>query len=165
MSNKRQKTGAVLYITDLPDGILVGISSYLAKPSAVLFALAMSADDSQSTETQTSKAIVSSAINWNVLDFGDIEKSLAAKLCDDDIDMMLKSIHAVNKLKILKLAGCVNITGVGLNTLRSSTSLEQIDLSLVGKHEPPWIEPEPLLSENLVIPILDVSLAEGEGVV
>ena len=105
-SNKRQRTtGAVLRITDLPDGLLDGISSYLAKPSVVLFAISMSADDSEQ-QTQTSKAIISS-INWSVLDFGDIEKSLSAKLSDDDIDKMLKSIDAVNNLHILKLAGCV----------------------------------------------------------
>ena len=78
-NNKRKRTTTSntndnLHIIDLPDGLLVGISSYLAKPSVSLFALAM---NSQSTET--SKAILS-AINWSVLDFSDIEKSLAAKL-------------------------------------------------------------------------------------
>jgi hypothetical protein len=156
MSNKRQRTTESLHITDLPDGILVGISSYLAKPSVALFALAMNS----SQQTETSKAIISS-INWNVLDFSDIEKSLAAKLSDDDINKILKSIDAVNNLRILKLAGCINITGSGLDVLRLSTVLEQIDLSLVGKHEVPLIEPEPLLSEDVVLPILDSIVSRG----
>ena len=116
MSNKRQRTTTSvesLCINDLPDGILVGISSYLAKPSAALFSFVFS-PNSQQTETETSKAIIS-ATNWSVLDFGDIEKSLAVELSDNDIDKILRSIDAVNNLQILKLAGCVNISGVGLN--------------------------------------------------
>jgi len=161
-SNKRQRTtGAMLHITDLPDGILVGISSYLAKPSAVLFAMTID-DQIDSHPTQTSKAIISSN-DWSVLDFSDIEKSLAAKLSDEDIDKISRSIDAVNNLKILKLAGCVNITGSGLDVLRSSVAIEQIDLSLVGKHEVPLILPEPLLSEDVVLPILDDIISRGRG--
>ena len=152
-NNKRRRRtadSAVLHITDLPDGLLVSIANYLAKPSTVLFAIAMTIDSEQQTET--SKAIISST-NWKVLDFGDIEKCLAAKLLDEDIDNILRSIDAVNNLHILKLAGCVNITGSGLDKLRSSVAIEQIDLSLVGKHEVP-LGTESLLSEDLVIPIL-----------
>ena len=68
----------------------------------------------------------------------------------------------MNNLQILKLAGCVNITGSGLNVLRSTT-LEQIDLSLVGKHEVPLINPEPLLSEDIVLPILDNIISRKSG--
>ena len=160
MSNKRQKTnGAVLYITDLPDGILVGISSYLAKPSVALFAMAM---NSTSQPTQTSKAIISST-NWNVLDFSDIEKSLASKLSDNDIAKILRSIDAVNSLEILKLVGCVNIAGSGLDSLSTATAIEQIDMSLVGKHESPLLDPEPLLLQTEVLPILDDIISRGRA--
>ena len=111
---------------------------------------------------QISKAIISST-SWSVLDFSDIEKSLAAKLSDDDIDEILRCIDAVNNLHILKLAGCVNISGVGLNTLRSSVAIQQIDMSSVGKHEVPLIEPKPLLSETKVLPILDGIISRGRG--
>jgi len=51
-NNKRKRTTTSnnndLHITDLPDGLLVGISNYLAKSSSALFAIAM---NSQSTET------------------------------------------------------------------------------------------------------------------
>ena len=151
---------ALLHITDLPDGILVSIANYLAKPSIALFAIAMTADSEQ--QTQTSKAIISSA-NWSALDFGDVEKSLAKQLSDNDIDKILRSVDAVNNLRILKLAGCVNISGSGLNVLRSSVAIEQIDMSLVGKHEVPLIEPEPLLSETKVLPILDGIISRGRG--
>jgi len=163
-SNKRQRItssndNGEVRITDLPDGLVVGISNYLAKPSVVLFAIAMNSN-STSPPTQTSKAIVSST-NWKVLDFSDIEKGLAAKLSDDDIDNILRGIDAVNNLHILKLAGCVNITGSGLDVLRSSVAIEQIDMSLVGKHEVPLLEPEPLLSEDEVIHILDDIISRG----
>ena len=105
-SNKRQRTDTSsnneLHINDLSDGLLVGIASYLAKPSVALFAIAMKPNNSH--PTQTSRAIISST-SWNVLDFSDVEKSLASKLSDNDIDKILRSIDAVNNLKILKLAG------------------------------------------------------------
>jgi len=91
----------------------------------------------------------------NILDFGDIEKSLAAKLTDDHITTILTRIDSSNNLKTLKLAGCVNITGSCLQVIQSSAVLELLDLSLVGKHESPILDTEPLLSESIVIPILD----------
>ena len=161
-NNKRQRTTSSnrLCVNDLPDGLLVGISRYLAKPSVALFAIAMATTNSQE-QTQTTKAIIS-AFDWSVLDFGDIEKILASKLSDGVIDKILRNIDAVNDLHILKLAGCVNISGIGLNVLRSSVVIKQIDLSLVGKHESPLIEPDPLLSESVVLPILD-SIIDSRG--
>ena len=163
VSNKRQRiatSNSEFHITDLPDGLLVGIASYLAKPSVALFALAMNSSTYQ--QTQTSKAIISST-NWNTLDINDIEKSLAAKLSDDNFDKILRCKDVASNMKILKLAGCINITGSGLDTLRSSTAIQQIDLSLVGKHEVPVIEPEPLLSGEVVIPILDDIISRGRA--
>jgi len=113
-------------------------------------------------QKQTSNTIISST-NWNILDFSDIEKSLAAKLSDDGIDMILRCVDAVNNLKILKLAGCVNITGSGLDMLRSSIAIQQIDMSLVGKHESASLKPEPLLSESVVIPILEDIISNGSS--
>ena len=127
MSSKRKRTAAAgrLHINNIPNGLLVDIASYLAKPSVALFAMAMN-----SPSTQVSKTILSST-NWSVLDFGSIEISLAEQLSDDDIDKILRSIDAVNNLRILILAGCISIRGRGLNLLRSATGIIQIDLSLV----------------------------------
>jgi len=122
----------------------------------------MTADSDQQTETETSKAIISST-GWSVLDFDDIEKSLTAKLSDEDVDNVLRSIGAVNNVKILKLGGCVNITGIGLDLLRSSVAIEQIDMSLVGKHEVPLIEPGPQLSADAVLPILHSIIIGGSS--
>ncbi|KAL7537536.1 hypothetical protein ACHAXR_007895 [Thalassiosira sp. AJA248-18] len=75
---------------------------------------------------------------------------------------VLACIDAGNHLQTLKLAGCVNITGRGLEPLRGSLVLEQIDLSLVGEHESPHIEPKPLISETEVLSIL-ASIIDEDG--
>ena len=43
----------------------------------------------------------------------------------------------------------------GLQPLRGSVVLEQIDLALNKQHESSTIEPEPSISEEVVLPILD----------
>eukprot|EP00985_Skeletonema_marinoi_P028040 scaffold23822_cov143-Skeletonema_marinoi.AAC.6 len=91
------------------------------------------------------------------LDFTEIEKELAARLTDDDIKAVLWCIDAANKVKRLSLAHCVNITGSCLEQLRGSQIIEQIDLSLVGRHEDPvLIEPwhPPRKDESLVLPFV-----------
>ena len=74
---------------------------------------------------------------WGTLDFVDVEKSLASKLTDDDIGAILLCIDAKNKLKRLNLTHCYNVVGRGLEPLRFSAVLEQIDLGLVRTFEMP----------------------------
>lgn len=121
---RRQIAAKTLHITDLPAGILVDISAYLANPSKALLAVAFSPPSTFSLSlpllllpdvlmnrlSPISKAIVL-AQQWDILDFEDVEKELANKLTDDDIFAVLKSINAHDVLKRLKLYGCVNITG------------------------------------------------------
>ena len=161
--NKRRKTSADTHvgISNLPDGLLADVASYLAKSSRAFFAVAMTApsaswrEDSQCIRrpSEAADAILSSA-QWDKLDFGDIEKFLAEKLTDDDVHSILLSINAKTTLKILKLTGCINITGTGLGPLRDSVVVRQIDLSLVGYHESPYLESEPEISEVAILPIL-----------
>lgn len=94
-------------------------------------------------------------IDWHTLDFGDIEKELAAKLTDDDISKVLLHIDAAHKVKRLLLTNCLNITGSGLSSLRYSNSIEQIDMSLVKSHEKPELYPwNRILSCDQVLPVL-----------
>eukprot|EP00984_Skeletonema_dohrnii_P018372 scaffold8557_cov100-Skeletonema_dohrnii-CCMP3373.AAC.12 len=146
-------------LTGLPSGILAHAASFLAVPSMALFAIALD-DDSAASPNERSAAIVGN--QWDTLDFGEIEKELAVKLSDAHIEKVLLCIDAVNKVKRLKLTNCVNITGVGLEPLRGSLIIEQIDLSLVGEHQSPSISPEPQISCSHVLPILD-SIIEREG--
>mmetsp|Transcript_21231 Transcript_21231/g.31712 ORF Transcript_21231/g.31712 Transcript_21231/m.31712 type:complete len:313 (+) Transcript_21231:72-1010(+) len=143
----------MMYLSDLPTGALAHVSSFLPSPSRALFAVAINSRDSSS-------AVVGN--QWDVLDFGEIEKDLAAKISDDDIRGVLLSIDAVTNLKRLRLSNCINISGAGLEPLRGSTIIQQIDLSLVGDHENERLDPEPLISCTDVLPILDSIIERGE---
>ena len=59
-------------------------------------------------------------------------------------------VDASNKLKRLKLSGLINITGRGLDPLRSSAVIEQIDLSLVKRYEGQWYLQLPLFPSLIV---------------
>ena len=274
----------ILHISDLPDGFLADVVTYLSKPSRAIFAVAMTAPASTWCKinipkpSAMSKVIMSSS-DWSELDFADAERSLAKKLTDDDLGAILQcviltpladavksidnifeekmalmlshlrnenvstrlhnynaanssilrpwlvmdakreyvertgdrhwnslftalshlcevrlllkeqSVHvalaqlvhvwpsyqslvdemfaavggvAARGLKTLKLTGCVNILGRGLEPLRASTCLQQIDLSLVKEHESPDIQPDPLISRFSCLPILG-SICDKDG--
>ena len=99
--------------------------------------------------------------DWATLDFGQIEKELAAKLSDEDVRDVLLHINAANKLKKLVLTNCTNITGAGLSPLSGSSTIEQIDLSLVEKFQSPKLFPEPRISLKIVLPILNSIISNG----
>ena len=147
-------------LTDLPTGILEQTASFLAAPSRALFAIALD-ENSATTSSPNERSSVIIGNQWDTLDFGDIEKKLAASLTDDDVERVLQCIDAINKLKKLKLTNCTNITGTCLEPLRGSVVIEQIDLSLIGD-ESPYLDPEPPISCEHVLPILD-SIIEREG--
>lgn len=100
---------------------------------------------------------------WGILDFADIEKSLASRLTDDDIGAILVCIDAKNNLKRLKLAHCFNVVGHGLNPLRRSTILEKIDMGLVRQFEAPEMLDGARISQEVVFDILDSILCVKEN--
>ena len=160
-SIKRRKTeqGVDTSLSDLPIGILEHTAGFLASPSRALFAVALSTNENNSPGENYSSIAGS---DWETLDFGEIEKELAARLSDDDISHVLQHIDAVNEVKRLRLTNLTNITGDGLEPLRGSAVIEQIDLSLKATGEAarnPWINPEPSMSRDLVLPILDSIVA------
>uniref|UniRef100_A0A7S2PBG5 Uncharacterized protein n=1 Tax=Skeletonema marinoi TaxID=267567 RepID=A0A7S2PBG5_9STRA len=142
-------------LADLPSGILAHTASFLATPSRVLLLHAL--NDSDDDVPSSSSAIVGS--HHEVLDFGQIEKALAEKLSDQDIQRILLHTDAFNKVKKLLLTNCIKMTGVGLEPLRGSEIIEQIDLSIV---EFVGDDRETSISCDHVLPILD-SLIEREG--
>ena len=163
-TNKRRRTSdTAIHISDLPIGLLVDVSAYLSKPSRAMLAVAFTAPSTSwqnkniklHQSSSTSKAIVA-AQQWDTLDFMDIKKSLANKLSDDDMYAVLQCINAENVLKKLKLAGCINVTGRGLSSLRESVVLEQIDLCLLSrKYEDPESVIHHSMNKVIVLPILD----------
>jgi len=104
--------------------------------------------------SETSIAILTHH-TWESIDFKDVQQLHGRSLTDNDIRWILSCIDAQNKTKSLKFTNCVGITGRGLEPMRESTVLERIDLSLVGNHESPAIDPEPPISAETVIPILE----------
>lgn len=62
--------------------------------------------------------------------FEDFDKDMTSKLSDDEVGLILECIDARNKLQTLRLAGCVSISGRGLEALGGSTILKHVDLSL-----------------------------------
>ena len=146
-------------LSELPSGILTHVANYLDAPSRALFAAALINQNAVASDERNTVIVGN---EWTTLDFGEIEKELAVKLNDDDIEKVLQCIDAANRVKKLKLTNCIHITGVGLEPLRGSTIIEQIDLSLVGDHQSPNISPKPPISCEFVLPILD-SIIEREG--
>ena len=136
-SSKRRRIGRsgnkiTNILRNLPNEALSHVASYLPRPSMAMFAVAV-------RTSGQGRAILGSG-QFDVLDFGEIEESLALKLTDEDVKSILICIDANTKLRKLKLAGCINITGAGLDPLRGSIVLEQIDLSLVAEHEIPELD-------------------------
>ena len=160
-------TGSIL---DLPIGILLDVSEYLSKPSKALLAVALTASTSQASWkkedinlqpqlSEISTAIISPSLQWQTLDFSDVDKSLSENLSDDDIAAVLTCINAKDTLKKLILTGLVNIVGHGLYPLRGSNVLEQVDLSLASKYENPDIQTKPKISYGVILPILESIIA------
>jgi len=120
-----------IVLRDLPNEALCYVASFLPAPSKALLAIALRRDENASI-VHTGNAIIRGE-QWDTLDFGDVEKSLASKITEELMQELLQYIGAKSKVKKLKLTGCINITGFGLSPLRASAVLEQIDLSLVAK--------------------------------
>ena len=153
--NLFQASSDVSIISDLPSEPLIQISSYLKPLSRALFAVAIA---EQPDDESLSQDVIVSAIvgdDWDTLDFGEMEKDLAERLSDADISGVLRCIDARKKVKKLILTNCIGITGSCLEPLRGYWKIELLDLSLVGDHESPVLIPEPSLSCDVVLPVLD----------
>lgn len=152
----------LLNIHDLPSGALECVACFLAAPSRALLDVALDVDGIDQNPSAADGPRNNIVGACDILDFGEIEKELATKLSDEDISAVLLHIDAVNRVKRLVLTNCVNITGAGLTPLRGSIVIAQIDLSLIAGCEDPKINPEPQISCDEVLPILD-SIIEREG--
>ena len=141
-----------LRLCDLPIDFLVDTATYLSKPSRALFAIAVST--SSWPLSDTSNEIIAST-QWDILDFGELERDFSKQLTDDHVAGILACIDAPTNLRRLKLRGLMNITGSGLEILRGSTVLEQIDLRVDNWN---WrlcrLEGGEKISEQVVLPIL-----------
>ena len=158
----------MLQLIDIPDALLVRSAEYLSNTSCVSFAMALTPQNMMSQQPSANNMAIARASreNWDNIDLKDIQDICGRSLTDDDVRWILTAIDAVNNVKSLKVTNCIGITGAGLEPLRGSTVLERIDLSLVGDHENPTINPEPPISVSAVVPTLESIIgAEGNSLV
>lgn len=135
-------------IQHLPNETLTKIAGYLTFPSQAIVAVALTApsgrfraiaDESQLREA--SRAIVTSAVagscdDWDTVDFGEVEPSLAARLSDDDVESVfvcLLRCELGHRVRSVFLAGCTGVRGECIRPLRHFGNLLQVDLRLVGR--------------------------------
>lgn len=148
---------------DFLDALLPTVASYLPPADCTVFAMTM-VSSLQHNAGVTCKAMAA-RVNWDrTLDFGNVQERIQGSLTDEDVRWILICLDAVSNVKSVKLTDCLGIvgSGSGLGPLRGSTVLERVDLSLVGYHKSPDIDPEPPISVEAVIPILD-SIIDIEG--
>jgi hypothetical protein len=145
---------------NLPDPVLILISSFVENTSKVRLAVALSASSDAIRKSNYdikpcpgAKAILNQRGRWfrgpmkrvlsrYKIDSADVNKELAARLSDEDVGGILAFIGSVFGIKTVKLTHCVNITGRCLEPLRGSTILKELDLSLVDNDCLPITHPE-----------------------
>ena len=157
-------------INDLPDSLLQHVALPVSLTSHAFFASAVTADAKQWEESNwqllpstASRAIMSGGNHsLDELDFVCIDKSRRSRLTDGELGGALVCMNAKEHLKSLKLTHCFGLVGAGLEPLRGSLVLERVDFSLVEQHESPVIVPDPAISVDAIIPILD-SIIGMEG--
>ena len=180
-SSNNNNNDGINIICNLPDSLVSYIGSYISIPSRALFASALTPstfswrghdwnDIDPSTEEDPIRIKIVSNYNllgggsFETLDFSEVEKELVAKLNDEHLCTMLVCFDAKSTIKVLKLVSCLNIIGWGLEPLRGSRIIRQLDLSLVGRFESPTIEADKVvvLSEDAVLPIIQ-SIVDVQG--
>jgi len=158
-----------LHISDLPIGFIVDVSTYLEKPMKAIFAAALSAsqwdvfefEDKWVYRPSTISTAILSSEQWDTLNFGYCNSVWVHTLTDDVLYAILTCISAHDVLKKINLTDCINIEGHGLNPLRGSVVLEQMDLRIMRKHVVKLYSP-PLICKEIVVPILD-SIISADG--
>lgn len=145
-------------ITYLAIEPLTYVASFLTPPSRALFAIALYGSR-EARRGRLNGTIGSTSCYWwdhsrrrsirtlmgnecENLDFGDIEKSLAVRISDAHLVMILLCFDAVNNIKKLRLTHCINLNGSGLWPLDHSNVIEQIDLSVVNWRKSPKLYEE-----------------------
>ena len=140
-SKRRRTTLASPNLVDLP---LTAIADYLPSTNRILLAIALTASSSFSATgwnnaklSTASKAVLASKECWE-LDFAEISE-YAGDPSDEDLRALLLIIDAKNTLKTLRIGGCTQIVGHGLEPLRGSTILERLVLHGNAKFAEPIV--------------------------
>ena len=156
-TSEQSFASAIQSVLQLPDACLSRAFSFLPFGERVTFAMSSPAWNSE--QKQDWAKLIIGATPVHEIDFGDCR--FAAKLTDADVDCILGSVDATNNLEELKLTNCIGVVGHGLQSLRGSTVLKKIDLSLFGRYENAANGLDGLISIEAVVPIL-LSILEGQ---
>jgi hypothetical protein len=135
----------------IPEEVWAHTASFLTLPSRALLAI------SGCCNPQATQVVIAQS-SWDTLDFGALEFAVASKLSDADLASILLHIDARINVKTLKLDGCMSIVGYGLEPLRRSSVIEEIDLSVLNEAKREELEQDPMLDEHHVVPILSTLL-------
>ena len=74
----------------------------------------------------------------NIVDFGELDAEFAMSLTDEDVeDILLCLDREDSRIKRLRLTNCINVNGSFMRSIRRSTTIEQIDLSIIPQHVDP----------------------------
>ena len=119
---KRRRIAEMTPLSDLPLNVLAQILSCLDVGSLVQTAGCNRALRYQVFEEH--------AELWQKIDFGELSVEAAAQVTDQELHNLLYKCHAHNRCQVLKLHGCIQLTGRGLEPLRGSCVLREIDLRL-----------------------------------
>eukprot|EP00985_Skeletonema_marinoi_P018349 scaffold10235_cov131-Skeletonema_marinoi.AAC.10 len=137
-------------ISALPEAVLIHVASFLPQIPLALFCVAMTvllmtaessawrkADWNLPLSLASQKILLSREGMWDIHDFSQHDYALRWNLTDDDLGALLVVIDGRNKLKKLFLTetgpgpwknGLSRITGYGLEPLRGSDVMVQIDI-------------------------------------
>ncbi|KAL9178968.1 hypothetical protein ACHAXT_011941 [Thalassiosira profunda] len=171
-NHKRQRiappprAGAAVGINDVPEPILALIAPYLEKPVRPLLAVALTAPSSSWADCNWKKgpssmgrAVLSNDL-WEELDFSLMPRDVASRVTDADLGGALACIDAANKLRRLYLSQCINVTGAGLELLRGSAVLEELDLRTGIRMDDEDAVVVHRISPAVVVPILESILTK-----
>ena len=100
-SRRISPSGGIIVLRDIPNEALSHAAGYLARPSRAMFALATNgtSDDELSSVILGLRGAPQNREQYDILDFGEVEGSLASKITDDILQDILILIDAYTKLR------------------------------------------------------------------
>lgn len=120
----RQTCRPIALLDDIPPGILEHILRHLDIASLVQAAGSCSTLRRLVFQENWPDSL------WSRIDFGTVDARFAAQITDPQLAALLRNCRARVQCQVLKLSRCTSLTGTGLEPLRGSRVLREIDLWL-----------------------------------
>lgn len=88
---------------------------------------------------------------WRVINFENVPTGMAAQISDDQLEALLHNVHTDERCQVLKLRGCARVIGYGLEPIRGSRMMREMDLRLEKNNSTGPVQ----LDLTFVLPLLD----------